>query len=352
MRRTGIGILTLFGLLAGQHVAQAQFGSPYGGGNPFTAQRQYLYNLQVGRAAMANSMVNNPGYASPFAGTPAYNPYMAYGGNPYAGFGANPYTPGTPGVSLDPTAGGGSNPYAPLSGAGDPYVANPYSPLSPYGSPYSNPALGPGFTLMGAADVMRAYGTVITKQEQARIMRQEVHQARLVTAKNKFDLDMYIKEHTPTFNQEQEKITKSILKRIQERSNPAEVVEGRSHNFLLDDVDKNYTKGTGLQDIPLEESVLKHLNVKPAGIGNSSLGLLRDGGKLNWPSALVELLTPEARNDIEAKAQTLANNASKARSRIGTLLRTCACRSSRRWRNCSRRRTALARPSTWMPSDS
>jgi hypothetical protein len=314
MRRAGIGALILVGLLAGREGAWAQFGQPPGGANPFTGQRQYLYNLQMGRAAMANSMVNsNPAYAQPFAGTAAYNPYMAYGGNPYAGYGANPYSPGTPGVAFDPTAAG-SNPYSPLSGAADPYAASPYSAYSAYSNPYSNPAAGPGITLMGAADVMRAYGTVITKQEQARIMRQEYYRERLKTKQAAFDLDMYIKNNTPDFNKVQEKITKSILGRIQNASNPVEIVEGRSLNFLMDDVDKNYTK-IAISDIPLDENVLKHLNIKPAGLGNSSLGLLRDGGKLQWPSVLMDLLSADVRSDLEAKAQLLAQNAINGKER-------------------------------------
>jgi hypothetical protein len=166
---------------------------------------------------------------------------------------------------------------------------------------------------MGAADVLRAYGTVITKQEQARIMRQQYYQAALDTKKQAFDLEMYIKNNTPDWNARQEKITKSVLKRIQNASNPAEIVEGRSLNFLLDDVDKNYTKAT-MPEIPLDENVMRQLNVKPAGLGNNSLGMLRDGGKLQWPAALVKMLPADVRSDIDAKAQALAKNAADGKA--------------------------------------
>jgi hypothetical protein len=313
MRRARIGALIVFGLSAGHDAAQAQVGLPPGG-NPYIAQRQYQYNLQVGRAALANAMVNsNPAYAMPYRGTAAYNPYMAYGGSPYAGYGTNPYMPGVPGVSLDPTAGAGSNPYAPLGAAADPYLSNPYAPGSAYANPYSNPAAGPGFTLMGGADMLRAYGTVITKQEQARIMRQEYYRSKLDTQKQEFDLKMYIRNNTPDWNARQEKITKSVLRRIQTASNPAEIAEGRSLNFLLDDVDKNYNKAT-VAEIPLDENVLKQLNIKPAGLGNNSLGMLRDGGKLQWPAVLVKLLPAEVRSDIDAKAQVLAQNAANGKA--------------------------------------
>ncbi len=204
-----------------------------------------------------------------------------------------------------------SNPYSPLGGAPyDPYMSNPYGMGSPYANPYSNPAIGAGFTLMGGADMLRAYGDVLTKQEKARIMRQEYYQTRLETRKKAFDLDRYIKDNTPTWNQQQEKLMKAVLFRIQTASNPAEIVEGRSLNFLLDDVDKHFNKAT-VTEIALEPDVLKQLNVKPAGTNNSSLGILRDSGKLQWPAALVKMLPAEVRNDIEAKARVLAQNAAK-----------------------------------------
>jgi hypothetical protein len=313
MRRTVLGTLVLVGLLAGRDAVWAQFGMPRGGGNPFMAQRQNPFNLQMSRAAFANSMLNsNPAFAMPFTGTPAFTPF---GGNPSAGFAANNFMPGTPGVPFGSIAGmAGSNPYAPLTSAFDPYVANPYSASSSYSNPYSNPAAGPGLTLGGAADVMRAYGTLITKQEQARILRQEYYREKLKTKQATFDLDMYIKNNTPDYNKVQEKIIKSILGRIQNASNPAEIVEGRSLNFLLDDVDKNYTKAA-ISEIPLDENVLKHLNIKPAGVGTASLGLLRDAGKLQWPSALMDMLSPDVRSDMEAKAQLLAQSAAKGKER-------------------------------------
>jgi hypothetical protein len=291
MRPAGIGALVLLGLTTGHGVAQAQFGNPYMG------NQQYLFNLQAGRAALANSMASaNPAFAMPFP-TPAYNPYLAYGANPYLG--TNPYTPLT----------AGSNPYTPMSSAYDPYTyGGGYGGYSPYSSLWSNPAIGPGFALMGQADVMRAYGTVITSQEQARLMREQWYQTKLKTAKDAFDLQMYIRANTPTFTEEQLKVAKHTLARIQKMASPTEIVEGRSLNFLLGDVDKNRGKAT-VTDIPLTPDVLRHLNIKPAGIGSYSLGMLRDPDKLSMPSALVDLLPADARQELESRAKALAQNA-------------------------------------------
>lgn len=218
-----------------------------------------------------------------------------------AQFGSSPFTP--PAMS---------NPYAPLGGASgiapDPYMPNPYMAGSLY-SPYAGSSVGPGLTLMGGADMLRASGDLLVKQEKARIMRSEYYQKQIETRRLEFDLDRYMKENTPTWNQRQEKIMKSVLRRIQTSSNAAEIVEGRSLNLLLDDVDKNYTfnKST-VPEIALDADILKHLNVRPAGLNNNSLGMLRDASKLQWPAALVKMLPADVRHDMEAKAQALAKN--------------------------------------------
>jgi hypothetical protein len=315
MRRAAVGALALLGLLAGHNVARAQFAfgmTPMGlnTNNPLIANRQYLYNLQLGRAAFANSMaVPSPAFAVPFPG-PAFNPYAAFGANPMLA-GANPYAP--VGAAFDPlAAGAGTNPYAPFgasgTGAFDPYSSNPYSPYN-----WNTSSLGPGYTLMGAADVMRAWGKVITDQESARILREQYYQSKLETKKKAFDLDMYIRNNTPTFTDEMIKNQKQVLKRIQNNSSPPEIVDGRSLNFLIDDVEKQAAKQAAIPPIPLSEGVLRHLNVKPGGLDAQSLGLLRDGGKLSWPSALVDMVSPEVRSDIDARASALAQAAVKGK---------------------------------------
>jgi len=326
MRRAGIGAVILFGLLAGHEVAQAQFhfnnntrfrANPH---NPFLAQQQALFNMQMARMAMATAQPAPVFAPSPVPafnpgtfGSGAFAPSVGSAYNPFTGFGANPYMPVAP--AFNPVASAVSNPYSPTGGY-DPAASNPYSPLGAagalggygYSNPYANPAIGPGFTLMGEADLTRAFGTLITQEEQARILRQQYYQSKLDTKKKAFDLDMYIKANTPTWTDIETKATRLTLKHIQTNSNPAEITDGRSLNYLLDDIDK-YPGKSPVVDYPLDDAILQHLNVKPAGLGNFSLGMLRTGGKLNWPSALIDLLTPEARKDLDARAQALAQSA-------------------------------------------
>ena len=158
-----------------------------------------------------------------------------------------------------------------------PYGQYPYNPYMPY-----SPA---GSALMGAADVLRAYGTVITSQEQARIMRETALRARLDTKKKKFDLDMYIKANTPTFTEEQAKMARMTLKRILSMSTEPEIVNGKALNLILDDMRKYPNKKTGVEPFALGEDILGHLNVTKNA---TSLGILRNGGEFIWPVVFQE----------------------------------------------------------------
>jgi hypothetical protein len=311
-----MGALVLLGLLAGHSTARAQFSFGmtrfgFNPNNPFVAQQQFMANLQANRFAIAAG-AQVPAwlpYLAPYAAPAVFPPYMGGGGYipPYippawgGGYGGiNPYSAGYGGITSNVYSAGGGG-----GGGTNPYLSSYAYGGGGYGA---NPAVGPGVTLMGTADVMRAYGTVITSQEQARMMREQYYQAQLETRKKKFDLAMYIKANTPTPTEEAARVTKLQLQRIQQSSNPAEIADGRSLNFLLDDIAKHPGK-TPVSEIPLDEGTLQHLNIRPAGSATYSLGLLRDGGKLRWPTALIELIPAETRKEMEARSQALAQNA-------------------------------------------
>jgi hypothetical protein len=234
--------------------------------NPALAQAQFLYGVQA--QASANPF-SNPYLRAGAATNPLVDPYS----------GSNVYTPGTTGDS-------GSSPYYP---GGYGYYESPWG----------------GF-LRGAADLTRAYGTVITSQEQARIMREAAKQARLETEKKRFDLERYIKENTPSFTEEQAKVTKQILKKVQTTANPYEIWAGSSLNTLLDDLRKYPGKRASVEPINLPESVLRRLNVTKS-FGN--LGLLREDGRFRWPLALQDLVPADKQKDIEIYAEALVNKA-------------------------------------------
>jgi hypothetical protein len=289
-KRTGLVAIMVLGIQAIAPESQAQQFNFNPGGNPNfvpgMTQAQYMLLLQqaaAARAAAQNQLL-----------FPAVNPALP-AVNPYAAVTTNPYAPS----EINPAAAGGGyglpNPY-------NPYYPNPYLP---YG-------YGAGSVLMGAADVLRAYGSVINSQEQSRITRELGLQARLDTKKKKFDLEMYIKANTPTFTEEQAKIAKMTLKRIQTNSTEAEIVNGRALNLLLDDLRRHPgKKSSGVVDpLALSAEMLGHLNVTK---NSTSLGILRNGGDITWPVVFQEYFPADQLRDVAAQAKVLVKNAEKGK---------------------------------------
>src|SRR5262249_48802686 len=151
-RRTAFGAIVLALVLLCQVPAHAQFNFVPGQGSNVIANPGLNLNNYL---ALVQAQARTAGQLSPLFNSAA-NPYTPFGSG--LGGAANPYSP------IGDTYGG-LNPYSPMN---NPYYYNPY-----YG--YGNVL---GGTLLGQADVMRAYGVVITSQEQARIMREQYRQAR------------------------------------------------------------------------------------------------------------------------------------------------------------------------------
>jgi len=275
-----VGCLGGIGVLFSVGFAHAQAYNPYA--NYYQAQlRQQVLTAQVPSANMYGRNAAQL-YQAPIPASQVVDPYLSQG---------NPYNQTPLGTSL-------------------PYLS-PYDQGLGYGSPF----FGAGFNiaggaLMGQADVMRSYGKVINDQEEARIKRELANQARLETVKKEFDLRMYIKANTPTYTQEQEKIAQTTLRRIQTNSLPGEVSNGKSLNYLLDDLRKFPNKKLSAEPMQLSEAVLVHLNVTKNTFG---MGILRDEGRVTWPTALRESMTEKQRKWLDTQLEDLVKEANKGR---------------------------------------
>jgi len=157
---------------------------------------------------------------------------------------------------------------------------NPY--YNPYATPYSG---GAGGALSGSAQVMQSYGQVINDQEQARVTREKANQAKLDTKKQAFDLMMYEKANTPTYTETLTKDNAQILNRMMNFPLRAEVTEGKSLNIMLPFLQSLSSGGTQGPPVPIAQSIVNQLNL--SGSGQSSVGMLRDGGQVDWPVPLM-----------------------------------------------------------------
>jgi hypothetical protein len=238
-------------------------------------------------------------------------------------FGWNPYVPQYVGYWGGYSSGsyGGYSPY--YSGG----YSNPYGGYSPQGSygtygggnnPYYSNGYGGDYGYLNGG-LLNAYGNLNLQQEQARLLREQVEQAKLDTKKKRFDTLAYIRDHTPSWGEQQAKINRQIFFRIQNLASPAEIWSGKSLNVLLQNLKKFADAKLPIAASSIDEDTLKHLNVT-AKYGN--LGLLRNNGAINWPVALADpdLTSKEERKRIEKETQRLFRQATNDKVDGATLL--------------------------------
>ncbi|MSU77096.1 MAG: hypothetical protein EXS16_03260 [Gemmataceae bacterium] len=282
MRRPFLSAMLVAGVIASAATeVRAQYNY-----NPYVA---YYYQAQLNQQAwMARQMWAAQATRGYFNANPqAYLNSGTYGQaylppigptDPYGSMG-NPYSSTSPGYGI--------------GGAG---LLNPYNPYSHYYDTYGT---------MGQADLLRAYGSTVNSSEQARILRKQALQARLDTKKKAFEIEAYIKANTPTAAQERERIEKLTLKRMQTASLPGEISRGKAVNYLVNDLRKHLKNKTTIEPIVLTETVLGHLNVTKNHVG---LGILRDNGRVTWPTALTEKLTLEQQRTWDRVLQAAVMN--------------------------------------------
>jgi hypothetical protein len=212
-------------------------------------------------------------------------------------------------LAVTPIASAQFSPYMPTApsvpGVGTAFGPLVNDPLNPFGYSYGNVLGDTGGALFGYSQVLKAYGQVLTAQEYSRILREQSMQAKFDTARKKFDLEMYLRANTPSFADEQARIARNVLKRIQVATVPAEIISGKAHNILMDDIRRFPFKKANMDPLPLNEDVLSHLNVTGKSQG---IGMLRNGGKLDWPIAF-DFVAPETKAVIERQTQALVASA-------------------------------------------
>ncbi len=303
-RWIGSGVLAALSVLgvavpqADAQVSNPLFQVPFGV-NPYFRVRPGLTLLQ----AQYNTMAMGQAYSSIPAYGFGWNPYVPpvyYGSGPFYGGGYNPYASYNPytaygggyGGAYTPYGGGyGGSAYTPAGYDGG-AAYNPYTSYDPYG-------------LYGTAAIMNAQGQLMLNQERARMLREQAIQSRLETRKKALETDLWIKANTPTFTEEQAKIARTVLKRIQTNASPNEIASGSALNVLLNDLAKHPGVKTELGSLPVDEDALRHLNITRSGVGN--LGLLRNEGRFTLPKALRDLVKPNEIKEMETNAQAVVS---------------------------------------------
>jgi hypothetical protein len=296
--RKRIGVAAVIGLMVSAVVppnADGQRPNPNFLVTPGLSVRQAAFNI----ATLGQAYSHVPAYAlgfNPYArvdarsfGTPSGNPYAATFGNPYASMYAAPYA--------------AINPYATSPGYDGSSAYNPY--MSSYYDPYN------GY-LRGAADVINAQGRFLVNTQQAYLTREQVRSERVASRRKIFDEYLYEREKTPTAEDERQRHQLEQLNRSRNNPPVTEIWSGKALNDLLADLRKlppskpESGQLVNLQQLPLDEDGLKHVNVTK---GNGNIALLKNEGRLNWPLALSSAEFKEQRERISSLAQAAVRQA-------------------------------------------
>jgi hypothetical protein len=228
----------------------------------------------------------------------------------------------------------GFNPYPRVvvnSGGGNPYASltsTPYATTAGYDSSYYNPYSSSYYDpfngyLRGGADVINAQGRFMANQQQAYLSREQVRSERTANRRRIFDQYLYEREKTPTPEEERQRRQWEQLTRS--RNNPplTEIWSGKALNDILADLRRFPAKAptdgqlVNLQQLPLDEDGLKHINVTQGG-GN--IALLKNEGRLNWSGALGGAEYKQQRERINSLAQAAVRQAEfNGRVDLGTI---------------------------------
>jgi hypothetical protein len=181
-------------------------------------------------------------------------------------------------------------------------IATPVFPTNPYVN-YNGPV---GGSLSGAADVINAQGQFMNSTQQAYLQREQVRQARIDSRRKAFDQNLYERANAPTPEDERERARIENLRRSRNNPPVTEIWSGKALNDLLLAIQQQIARKIEGPHVPLEESVVRRINVSGSRTGGS-LGLLLPDGRLNWPFVL---RAPEFQADRD-KLDQLASTAFK-----------------------------------------
>ncbi len=200
---------------------------------------------------------------------------------------------------------------------------DPYGGGGGYGFPWARPFIDPyGSTLQGAASVMNAQGQYLNQRQEALLRQEDVKNAKLDRRRRIIDEYLYEKEVLP--NDEQLREEKRRLRVQRAKNNPpeTEVWSGYALNTLLRDMEQLHGRGIRGPNVPLDQEMLQHISISsigsPTGRGGN-LGLLKDGGKLEWPLSLQNPIFDKYRDNLETAFGAAVEDAKRGEIKFQTL---------------------------------
>jgi len=183
---------------------------------------------------------------------------------------------------------------------------NPNLPnVNSYGGYYPGPA---GGFLNGVAAVTTANAQSVGTIQQARIVQQQANQSSLDTRRAILNEWQYEQKMRPTPEGQRQKDQAYNLRRARNDPPRVEIWDGSVLNTLLVSIQQMQLGGLRGPFVPLDPDMVRNINLT-AGTTAGNVGLLKTGGKLEWPFALQSEIFATDRAKMDALAAQAVNEA-------------------------------------------
>jgi hypothetical protein len=277
--------LAVLGLLGTLAHGQSTLPAPYRGGSTATPAASAVLGRPTGQGP-SYLMGAGAGFGAAGAG--------ALGGG-YGGYG-----------SLAATGyGGGLGPYASLSnssygypGYGDPYGGMGYGIYGMMNAAFANPFYG---YLKGVADVTTANAQYWKTIQEGRLLREQSYRSGLETRRKiieeaNWEREDWLRRTDPEMNRQREQ--EVALDRARHDPPLTEILSARALNDLFRHLSKMQGRGERGPNVPLDPDMLRNVNITGQD-SRANVGLLKDEGKLQWPTSLTGLEFKDSREQMD-----------------------------------------------------
>jgi hypothetical protein len=163
-----------------------------------------------------------------------------------------------------------------------------------YNSYYPDPA---GGYLRGVADLTKANSQYQVTIQQARLVQSQADMSKLDVRRRIFDEARYERMMTPSPEEVRVAEMTAALNRARREPPLGEIWSAKALNDLFLYLASQQAKGVRGPNISLDEDMLKRINLT-SGVGGS-IGILKDGGKLQWPLPLQNKEFDESRKRMD-----------------------------------------------------
>src|SRR5262249_2875971 len=193
-------------------------------------------------------------------------------------------------------------------------MAGPYGGFYGYG--YGESPIG-GY-MRGYADVISSVSQGMIDEQQSRLVSEQVKQAKIDTRKKQFDEWLYERDKRPTVEDDRERARIESIRRARNDPPVSEIWSGQALNELLVAIQQQQAQKVQGPPIPVDPNTVNHINVT-SGASTGNIGLLRDGGNLQWPVVLQRPLFAEDRKRLNELAPTAYEQAKFGPVRADTI---------------------------------